>query len=157
MRSSVVYVPKCQRATCEKRANFSCLCANVSTCQYMCQRVSVPKSCLLLAFQFFNCSCQKAYQFFNYFSKESFNFWIFQICLTFANFKNIWAVLETSSRETKNLNFDFCKIPLRKNLINLKPLTSFPMEYVGLTERLFGWCIMELNIVFYLPNFIRRV
>ena len=101
--------PSVNVPTCEKRANFSCLCANVSTCQYMCQRVSVPKSCLLLAFQFFNCSCQKAYQFFNYFSKESFNFWIFQICLTFANFKNIWAVLETSSRETKNLNFDFCK------------------------------------------------
>ena len=49
-------------------------------------------------------TCQKACQFFNYFSKEK----NFQLQLTFANFKNIWATLENLSRETKNLNFDIC-------------------------------------------------
>ena len=38
--------------------------------------------------------------------KYFFNFKIFQSWLTFANFKNIWAILENLSHETKNLNFD---------------------------------------------------
>ena len=44
-------------------------------------------------------TCQKACQFFNYFSKEK----MFQLWLTFANFKNTWAILENLSREAKNL------------------------------------------------------
>ena len=55
-----------------------------------------------------------------------------------ASFKNIWVILENLSRETKNFNFDICKISLRKNLINLKPVTPFSMEHIGLTEQLFG-------------------
>ena len=50
----------------------------------------------------------------------------------YANFKNIWAILEKLSCKTNNLNFDICKISLKKNLINLKPLTLFLMENVGL-------------------------
>ena len=45
------------------------------------------------------------------------------------NFTNIWAILENLSRETKNLNFDICKISLRKNLVSLTPLTTFSMEH----------------------------
>ena len=59
-----------------------------------------------------------------------------QLCSRFANFKNIWAILENLSRETKNLNFGICKLSLRKNL--LKSLTSFSMEHVRLTEQLFS-------------------
>ena len=110
-----LYVP-----TSQKHANFSFLRANV------------PKVC-----QFFNFAWQKAYQFFNYLTKEFFNFWIFQLSLTFANFNNIWATLENLSRETNNLNFDICKISLRKNFINLKSLTSFSMEHMRWTEQLF--------------------
>ena len=73
----------------------------------------------------------------------------------FGNFQNIWAVLENLSSATKNLNFEICKISLRKNLVNLKPLTS--MEHVGLTEQLFGWCKMELNVFFNYLTFICRV
>ena len=62
------------------------------------------------------------------------NFLIFQSCLTFANFKNIWAILENLSRDIKNLNFDICKLSLSTNLINLKLLTSFSLEHVGLAE-----------------------
>ena len=47
---------------------------------------------------------QWACQFFSYFSKEK----NFQLWLTFTNFKNICAVLEKLSRETKNLNCDIC-------------------------------------------------
>ena len=61
-----------------------------------CQRRAIFQICVP--------TCQKACQFFNYFSKEK----IFQLWLTFANFKNIWVILENSSRETKNLNFDIC-------------------------------------------------
>ena len=81
------------------------------------KRVSVPKMC-----QLFNLACQRAKgvqifcQFFNCFSKEFFNFSIFQSCLPFENFKNIWAILENLSCGTKSLNFDICKISLRKNL-----------------------------------------
>ena len=110
---------------------------NVSMCQrcakYSTWYVSVAKAC-----QSFNFICQKAYQFFNYFSKEFFNFWIFQSCSPFANVKNIWAILENLSHQTKNLNFVICKISLRKNLINLKPLMLFSIEHMGLTKQLFG-------------------
>ena len=105
----------------------------IITCQRANKRANVPKAC-----QSFNFVFQKTYQFFNYFLKEFFNFWIFQSCSPFANFKNIWAILENLSRETKNLNFDICKISLRKNLVKLKPLTSFSIEHVGLTEQLLG-------------------
>ena len=97
--------------------------------------------------QFISLVCQHA--------KRGANFWIFQLVLAFVNSKNIWTILEKLSHEKKNLNFDICKISLRKNLINLKPLTFFLMEHVELTEQLFGWCKMELNIFFYLPNLIR--
>ena len=115
---------------CEKRANFPLLLDNVPinapTCRrcanYSTWRANVPK-----VYQSFNFVCQKAYQFFNYFSKNFFNFWIFQLCSPFANFKNIWAIVE--SREAKSLSFDICKISLRKNLVNLKPLTSFSVEH----------------------------
>ena len=69
---------------------------------------------------------------------------------TFANFDNIWIILE-------NLSCDISKTSLRKNFINLKLLTSFSMRHVGLTEQLFSLYKMELNIFFYLPNFIPHV
>ena len=117
----------CQRAS--KRAKVTCQrCANFKTC-----RVNVRKAC-----QVFNFACQKAYQFFNYFSDEFLNFWIYQSWSLFANLKNIWPILEKLSRQTKKLNFDICKISWRKNLTNLKPLTSFSIEHVGLTKKLFG-------------------
>ena len=50
--------------------------------------------------------------------KTSFIFLIFQLCLTFADFMNIWAILENLSGETKNLNFDICKISSKKCKIN---------------------------------------
>ena len=103
-----------------------------------CPREQVPQACHRLIF-----TCKRA------------NFWIFQLVLAFLNSKNIWTILEKLSHEKKNLNFDICKISLRKNLIDLKPLTLFSMEHVELTEQLFGWCKMELNIFFYLPNLIR--
>ena len=59
-------------------------------------------------------------QFLSTFSKEFFNFWVFQLSSTFANFKNIWAILKNLPRETKNSNFDICKILFRTNL---KPKT----------------------------------
>ena len=74
---------------------------------------------------------------------------MFQLCVTFGDFKNILAIIENLFRETKNLNFDISKISLRKNLINLKPLPSLLMEHVGLTEQLFRQCKVELNIFFY--------
>ena len=51
---------------------------------------------------FFKLACQRTNRranFFNYFSKET----MFQVWLTFANFKNTWAILENLSRETENL------------------------------------------------------
>ena len=63
-------------------------------------------------------TCQSHVNFSTIFQKKI-DFWIFHLCLTFANFMSIWAILENLSREAMNLNFDICKIPLRKNLINL--------------------------------------
>ena len=83
-------------------------------------------------------TCQKAYQFFNYFSEEFFNLRIFQLCLTFANFKNIWAILENLPCEKKDLNLSIRKILLRKNLVSLEFLTSLSTGHVGLTGELFG-------------------
>ena len=82
------------------------------------------------------------------FSEVFFNFWIFQLCSTFSNFKNICAILENLSGETKNSNFDICKILLQKNLVNLKHLRLLSMEHMGLSKRLFGQGQRELNIYF---------
>ena len=85
---------------------------------------------------------------------------IFQFCLPKGItifqlfFKRIFKCLNFS----ENLDLDICKISLRKkNLVNLKPLTLFSMEYVGLTKQLFGKCKMELGCKMgglrLLPNF----
>ena len=124
------FVPPCQR-----RANCSTLRANV------------PKGVPIFQFRL-----PKGIPVFQLFFKR-----IFQLCLTFANFKNIWAILDNLSREIKNLNFVICVISSTKNLVNLKPLASISMEHVGLTEQLFGQWKMDLNIFFHLPNFILRV
>ena len=123
---------------------------------FMCPRGNMPNKCQLLIFtcqrvkglpfiQFGVPTCQRGANFLTIVQK---NFWIFQLCSTFASFKNIWAILETLSRKAKNLDFDICQVSLRKNLVNLKPLTSFSLEHVGLTEQLFGYCKMEINIYF---------
>ena len=119
------------------------LCVNVTNacqllicaCQRANKRANVAKLC-----QLFNLEYQRAkgVPIFQLFSKRTFQFLNFSIMSIFATFKNIWAILQNLSRETKNSNFDFCKISLIKNLVNLKPLTSFSMEDVGLTEQLFG-------------------
>ena len=78
---------------CQKRANFSFLRANVPKNVPTCQRCT--------SYSTWCANVLRANQSFNYFSKEFFNLWIFQLCSTIANFKNIWAILENLSRETK--------------------------------------------------------
>ena len=98
MRACLVSV-----TTCQKRANFWFLRTNVQLNVPTSQRrtnystwwATVSKTC-----QFFNFAYQKVDQFFSYFSKEFFYSWIFQLCLTFANFRNIWAIVENLSYET---------------------------------------------------------
>ena len=101
--------------TFQKRAKFSFSRANVlinvpiftlgvPTCQG-----GVKFSCV----NFSTSSAKRRTNFSTIFQR---NFWIFQLYLTFAtNFKNIWAILENLSRETKNLHFDICQISSRKN------------------------------------------
>ena len=74
------------------------------------------------------------------FPKNFLVFEFFSSALHLQTFKNILATPENLSRETKNLNFEICKISLRKNLslISLTPLTSFSMKRVGLAEQLYG-------------------
>ena len=71
--------------------------------------IYVPNACQILFFMYQRANKRanvpKAYQLFNYFSKEFLNFWIFQLCSIFANFKNIWVIPENLSSETKNVNF----------------------------------------------------
>ena len=108
---------------------------NVLACQ-RCANYSPWHAQHAVGAHIFNFTWQKVYQFFNYFWKEFLNFWIFQLCSIFANFKNTWAIIEKLSRETKNSNFGISKILLRKNLVNLKPLMSLSVEHVGLTKQL---------------------
>ena len=59
---------------------------------------------------------------------------IFQF-LNFSIMLNIFqAILESLSRKKKEFKFWLRKISLRKRLVNLKTLTSFSMEHVGLTS-----------------------
>ena len=104
MRASVVYMH-----TWKTHANFSFLCTILPlTCHQrtIFQSVTIIQLCLPKGIPIFQ--------------KLFFNFWIFQLCSTFSNFKNICAILENLSRETKNSNFDICKILWWKNLVNLK-------------------------------------
>ena len=168
--------------TCQKYANFSFLFAKVpKACYYSnchatvptCQRqakystwcANVPKACQLLKL-----SCQRAKKRVNFltspvkrrtnfstiFQNNFFNFWIFQLCLSCKFHQYLGNSRKFVSRN-KEFEFSHLKISLRKNIINLKPLTSFSMEHVGLTKQLFGYCKMEQNIFFHLPNFIRRL
>ena len=133
-------------STCQKRVNFSYLRANVPMNVPTCERakgmpiiqLGLPACQRRANFLTWRANLSKGVSIFQLFFKRNFNFWISQLCLTFTNFNNIWAILPSLSRETKKINFDTCKISLRKNLINLKALTSFSMEYVGLTEQIFG-------------------
>ena len=63
------------------------------------KRANVPKAC-----QFFNLACQRAKRRVNFSTSPA------EVILTFANFKNILAILENFSRETKKLNFHISKI-----------------------------------------------
>ena len=78
-------------------------------CAIRASMVYVPNACQLLFFTYQRANKRvnvpKAYQLFNYFSKEFLNFWIFQLCSIFTNFKNIWVIPENLSPETKNVNF----------------------------------------------------
>ena len=88
------FIFTCQHANVPKTCHFSNCHANVLTFHFyvlMCQRHAI--------FQIGMPTCQKACQFFNYFSEEK----MFQLWLTFANFKNTWAILENFSRKAKNL------------------------------------------------------
>ena len=100
---------KCARANVSKGCQFlilRCQRANKRAKGVAVFRSGVPMS-------------QKARQFLTIFQKKTlFLCRIFQLCLTFANFKNIWEILENLSRETKNLNFDICKISSKKCKIN---------------------------------------
>ena len=119
----------------------------------MCQRAKVPNACQHLIFK---CQCANKrtkgvniggggehYQIFQFF--EFFNFAQYQqISRIFGNSRK----QIKNSRETNNLKFYICKISLRKYLVNVKPLMSFSMEHVVLTEQLFGQSKIELNIFF---------
>ena len=137
----------CQRDVCVNVPNACQLL--IFTCERAIKRFNVQKVCQLfnLVFQrakgmpIFQLCLQKGVPVFQLFFKRIFRFLNFSVKL------NIWTVIENLSRETKNLNFDICEISLRKNLVNLKPLTSFSIEHVGL-------CKMELNVFFCLLNFI---
>ena len=109
----------------------------IFTCQHANKRANMPKACQLL-----NLVCQRTkrganFSSFSTFLKKFLNFWIFQLCITLANFKKIWTILENLSCETNNLNFDICEISFNKNLMNLKTLMLFSIEHVGLTKQLF--------------------
>ena len=82
MRASVIYVPTCQRAKSVLTSHFY-----VPTCQrhanYSTWRANLP---------IFQLHLQKGVSVFQVFFKR-----IFQLCLTFANFKNVWAILENLS------------------------------------------------------------
>ena len=115
---------------------------------YTWSRANVPKACQLLIFtcQFFNLVRQrardvsivqlgvpifqlclpKAVPIFQLFFKRIFQFMIFSIILNICKFQKYLS----NCRETKNLNFDICKISLSKNLINLKPLTLWKKVYL---------------------------
>ena len=131
----------CQRglhATCKMRTSFSVLFANVPIlCQFC-----LPKDLPI----------------FQVFFKIILQFLNFSIMLNISKFQEYLGNSRKLISRNKESNFDISKISLRKNLVNLKPLTSFSMEHIGLTQKLFGWCERELNIyIFYLSNFICSV
>ena len=118
MSASVIWVPTCQHDNVPKTCQFFNLaCANV------------PKGVPI-----FQLRLPKGVTIFYLFFKGIFKFLNFSVMLNIciANFKNIWAIREKLSCETKNLKFDIWKIlSSKENLINLKPLT---MDHLGLIE-----------------------
>ena len=128
MRASVVYAPTRQRASVSKACQLL-----IFTCQRVNKPANVPKAC-----QIFQIHLRKDVPIFQVFFKRAFQFFNISISLNICKFQEYLGNSRNLSRKTKNLNFDFCKISLRKNLSNPKPLTSFSMKRVGLTEQLFG-------------------
>ena len=92
-------------STCNKYADFSLLCANVP--------INLPTSQGPKGVPIFQLHLPKGVPF----CQKNFCAWIFQLSIKFTNFWNISAIVENFSCETKNVNFDICKILLRKLLI----------------------------------------
>ena len=124
-------------STCQKRGNFLFLPTNVPKAFQSFNLASQPAKgvpnfqlgvpACQKACQFFNFACQKAYQFFNDFSKEFFNF---SIMLNICKFQEYLGSSRKFISQNKEFKFDICKISLRRNLISVKPLTSFSMEHM---------------------------
>ena len=117
MHVSMVYVPMCKT-----HANFALLRVN-------------KRSNVLMVCQLFDFACQRVYQFFNYFSKEFFNFWIFQ--------------LSQHLKISRNKEFKFWHV---QNFIHENPgqPTTFDVVFNGACaiNQSFGKCKRELNIYF---------
>ena len=127
----VVYVPMYQA-----RANFSFLRANVPinmpTCQ-RCANYSTWNPSWHRRANFSISPAKRLTNFSNFFQKNFSTFAFFnyaQIC----KFQEYLGISRKLILETKNSNFDICKISLRENLVNLKSLTSFSMVHLRLTE-----------------------
>ena len=71
---------------------------------------------------------------FQTFFKRTFQLLNFSIMLNICKFQEYLGISRKLISETKNSNFDICKISLRENLVSLKPLTSFSMVHLRLTE-----------------------
>ena len=119
------YVPSCQRC-----ANYSIWCPNVSKAGA-------------------NLSTSPAKRRINFSAVFQNNFSIILNIWEFQEYFRNSRKLISWNKEFKSWHFQNF---IKENL--LKSLTSFPMEHVGLTEQLFGWWEIELNIYLYLPIFI---
>ena len=119
------YVPSCQRC-----ANYSIWCPKV------------PKAGA-------NLSTSPAKRRINFSAVFQNNFSIILNIWEFQEYFRNSRKLISWNKEFKSWHFQNF---IKENL--LKSLTSFPMEHVGLTEQLFGWWEIELNIYLYLPIFI---
>ena len=114
---------------CQTCANFTFLCANMLIIMPACQRCSIYSTWHA---SFSTMSAKRHTNFSIIFKKN------FLIMLGICKFQEYFANSRKLISWNKELNFNICKILLRKNLVNLKPLMSFLMEHVELTKQLFG-------------------
>ena len=150
-----VHVPTCQKRasfsflranvpintpTCQRRAHYSIWHANVLTCQ-RCSNIStwsanVPKEVVI-----FQLRLRKDVPIFQPFFKGNFQVLDFSVTLNIciAYFKNIRLILENLFRETKSLNFDICK-----NFIKEKPYQPKAFGVVFNVARWINQTIIQL-------------
>ena len=124
---------------------------NVQTCRKVCLLFNLACQCAKDG-AIFQLHLSKGIPIFQLFFKIVFKYLNFLLMLNICKFPEYLGNSKTYLANQRPKLLISAKFHKGKNFINIKPLTLFSIEQVGLTEQIFALCKMELNMCFCLSN-----